>query len=65
MKRKPNENSEQLLRRFLRTIQEENILVEAKEKMFRVKKPNKRALKESLLNYLEFQARKQKELRGY
>ncbi|MCD6422068.1 30S ribosomal protein S21 [bacterium] len=65
VKRQPQENSDQLLRRFLRTVQEEGILTMAKERMFHQKEPNKRARKESALRRLQLQQQKQKELRGY
>jgi len=65
VKKNSQENSEQLLRRFLRSIQEEGVLTLAKERMFRQKEPNKRARKENTLRRLRLQQERQKELRGY
>jgi len=65
VKKQPQENPEQLLRRFLRTLQDEGKVTEAKDKMFRTRKINKRTQKENVLRRLNLQAKRQKELRGY
>jgi len=65
MKRQQKENSEQFLRRFLREIQEQGIVTEAKERMFYSKKENKRARREKALERKKFQIQRQKQLKGY
>ena len=65
MKKQNQENSDQLLRRFLRTLQEENKIMDMKEKMYHKKSPNQRARKDDTLRYLKMSAKKQKVIRGY
>jgi len=65
MKRQQKENSEQFLRRFLREIQEQGIVTEAKERMFYSKKENKRTRREKALERKKFQIQRQKQLKGY
>lgn len=65
MKKQNQENSDQLVRRFLRTLQEEDKIKGMKEKMYFTKKLNKRARKDNTLRRLKIVGRRQKELRGY
>jgi len=65
MKKQTQENSDQLVRRFLRTLQEENKITDMKDKMYFTKEPNKRARKDDTLRRLKIVSRRQKELRGY
>jgi ribosomal protein S21 len=65
MKKQTQENSDQLLRRFMRGLQEENKITDMKEKMFFTKKPNQLKRKSNTLRHLQLVAKKQKEMRGY
>ena len=65
MKKQEEENSDQLLRRFMRTLQEENKITDMKEKVYFSKGKNKRARKDKTLRRLKIVQRRQKELRGY
>lgn len=42
VKRKPNESTGSLLRRFSRFVQQSGVLLKAKKSQFRAKKPNER-----------------------
>jgi ribosomal protein S21 len=42
VKRKPNESTGSLLRRFSRFVQQSGVLMKAKKSQFRAKKPNER-----------------------
>ncbi len=42
VKRKPNESTGSLLRRFSRFVQQSGVLIKAKRSQFRAKKPNER-----------------------
>jgi len=54
-KRKQGESSFQLLNRFLGRVLKSGIVTEIKNKMYRQKKPNERAKKESRLYRLKLQ----------
>ena len=56
VKRKPNESTGSLMRRFSRLVQQSKIIVNAKKARYAAKKPNERILKNSALMREELRA---------
>ena len=56
VKRKPNESTGSLMRRFSRLVQQSQIIVNAKKARYAVKKPNERVLKNRAIMREELRA---------
>ena len=56
VKRKPNESTGSLMRRFSRLVQQSRIIVNAKKARYAVKKPNERVLKNRAIMREELRA---------
>jgi len=56
VKRKPNESTGSLMRRFSRLVQQSRIVVNAKKARYAVKKPNERVLKNRAIMREELRA---------